>query len=172
MKHEIYHIVAIDQEHGIGKNNDLVWNLPDDMKHFQTITQKTDDPAKKNMVIMGRSTWESIPEKHRPLKNRGNVVLSRDSKYLAKGAMVATSMDDAIAMADKKIEKIFIIGGASVYKHSINRDDLTGLYITYIGKTYDCDTFYPQIPEHFTNVQELGGIETDDMNLRFSLYTR
>jgi len=172
MKHEIYHIVAIDQEHGIGKNNDLVWNLPDDMKHFQTITQKTDDPAKKNMVIMGRSTWESIPEKHRPLKNRENVVLSRDSKYLAKGAMVATSMDDAIAMADKKIEKIFIIGGASIYNHSINRDDLTGLYITHIGKTYDCDTFYPQIPEHFTNVQELGGIETDDINLRFSLYTR
>lgn len=172
MKHEIYHIVAIDQEHGIGKDNDLVWTLPDDMKHFQAMTQKTDDKEKKNMVIMGRSTWESIPEKHRPLKNRVNVILSRNPQYKAEGAMVANSMDDAISLADEKIEKIFIIGGASIYKHSMTREDLTGLYITHIEKTYDCDTFYPEIPEYFTKTTELGGVETDEVNLKFFLYTR
>lgn len=172
MKHEIYHIVAIDQEHGIGKDNDLVWNLPDDMKHFQEITQKTDDKERKNMVIMGRKTWESIPEKHRPLRNRANVVLSRDIGYKTEDAMVASSMDDAISLADEKIEKIFIIGGASIYKHSIDREDLTGLYITHIEKTYDCDTFYPKIPAHFINIKELGGVETDEINFKFFLYTR
>jgi len=172
MKRQIYHIVAIDEENGIGKDNDLVWDLPEDLKHFQTITQKTEDPKKTNMVIMGRNTWESIPEKHRPLKNRVNVVLSRNAQYKAEGAQTATSIDDAIATINEKIEKIFIIGGASIYAHSINREDLTGLYITKIEKTYDCDTFYPEIPERFTNIKELGGVETDDVSFKFLLYTK
>ena len=71
-------VVAIDSQHGIGKNNDLPWHLPADLKHFKFITTNS-AVGKRNVVVMGRKTWDSIPEKFRPLPNRTNVVLSKSA---------------------------------------------------------------------------------------------
>jgi len=173
MKKPVYQIAAIDEKNGIGIKNTLPWNLKKDMAHFQETTLKTKDPEKKNMVIMGRPTWESIPQKHRPLKGRINIVLSRDLDYHAEGALVFNDFDKVMEYADKddKIESIFIIGGASVYTTTINHPRITGLYLTRVHKVFDCDAFYPQIPEKFSKIKKLGKAKEGDIEFDFLLYT-
>jgi len=172
-KKSVYQIAAIDEKNGIGIKNALPWNLKKDMAHFQKTTLKTKDPEKENMVIMGRPTWESIPEKHRPLKGRINIVLSRDLDYHAKGALVYNDIDKVFEYADKedKIETIFIIGGASVYTTTINHPRITGLYLTRVHKVFDCDAFYPQIPEKFDKIKKLGKDKEGDIEFDFLLYS-
>lgn len=170
MKKRIYIIVATDENLGIGKNGTMPWNLKDELKYFQEVTTKTTDPNKQNMVIMGRTTWESIPEQFRPLKNRKNVVLTRNSEFEAAGATVFNSMDAAIASANDSIENVFIMGGAQVYKQAIEQLNLDGLYITKIHKEYDCDAFFPEIPEKFGNPISLGGVEEDNIGYEYLFY--
>jgi dihydrofolate reductase len=174
MKKPVYHIAAIDEKNGIGIKNTLPWDLKKDMAHFQETTLKTTDPEKKNMVIMGRPTWESIPEKHRPLKGRINIVLSRDLEYKAEGAKVFNDLDKVLEFADKdeKIETIFIIGGASVYTTTINHPRVTGLYLTRVHRVFNCDAFYPQIPGNFTKIKKLGMAEENNVKFEFLLLTK
>jgi len=172
MKKPVYHIAAIDDKNGIGIKNTLPWDLKKDMAHFQETTLKTKDPEKKNMVIMGRPTWESIPQKHRPLKGRVNIVLSRELDYKAKGANVFNDLDKAFEFADKnnQIETIFIIGGASVYTTTINHPRITGLYITRVNRVFNCDAFYPQIPEKFDKIKKLKSEKEGDIEFDFLQY--
>ncbi len=172
MNQKIYIIVATDENLGIGKNGKMPWNLKDELKYFQKVTTKTTNSDKQNMVIMGRTTWESIPEQHRPLKNRKNVVLTRNTNFKVDGANVINSMDDAIASADDTIENIFIIGGASVYKQAIDSIDLDGIYLTQIHKEYECDTFFPEIPNNFKKPISLGGVEEDEVSYEYLFYGR
>lgn len=172
MKHPVYHIVAADDQHGIGKGGKIPWALPGDMKFFQHQTTHTEDDEKMNMVIMGRTTWESIPKKHRPLKSRLNVVLSRNTDYKADGATVVGSVEKAFELADESIEIIYIMGGASIYKHTIDMPEITGLYITRVNRVFDCDVFYPEVPEHFSKVEKLGSNEDEGINYDFLLYIK
>jgi dihydrofolate reductase len=172
IEHKIYHVVATDENNGIGKDGKLPWHLPGDMKFFKKTTLGTKDPEKKNMIIMGRTTWESIPEKHRPLEGRLNIVLSRNPEYEVEGATVFGNLEDAIMSADEDIETIFIIGGASIYKSTIENPDITGLYITRVRKTYDCDAFYPDIPPYFSTITQLGTGGDKGINYDFLLFER
>lgn len=147
---EVYIIVAVDSENGIGKDGKLPWHLKKEMAFFTKTTKATHDPSKQNAVIMGRTTWESISEKYRPLPDRKNIVLTHRPDYQANGAEIAHSIESALQLIDDTIEKVFIIGGAEVFKEVINAPYLTGIYLTQIDKKFDCDTHFPEIPARFT----------------------
>lgn len=170
--HKLYIISAVDQKHGIGKNGDLAWHFSSDMKHFKEITTRTIDPEKQHMVVMGSTTWTSIPEKYRPLPDRKNVVLHFDKNFEAKGGEVATSFDEAFSLADDSIEDIFIIGGASVYKQMINDERVDGVYLTRIEHEFECDVFFPEIPFQFRIKQKIGDTVEKDISLGFYLYKK
>jgi dihydrofolate reductase len=165
-------VVAADEKKGIGIDGSLPWRLKDDMRFFKEVTIKTKDPSKKNMVIMGRTTWESIPEKHRPLKDRVNIVLTRNSDYQAEGAKKCSSLHDAIEQADYSIETCFIIGGGSIYRQVIHDPVLTGIYLTQVKKEFKCDTFFPTIPDIFSKVTSLGEVEEDEAKYEYLLYEK
>lgn len=146
-------VVAIDSKYGIGKNGQLPWRLPADLKHFKEITTATKSPEGKNVVIMGRVTWESLPLQYKPLPNRINVVLSRNnSLLLPKGVLRADSLDDIQGILDKfkiNYENIFIIGGAQIFQESLKSSYCNKLYITHIKGDYHCDTFFPSFINYF-----------------------
>lgn len=129
-------IAAIDEKNAIGKENQLLCHLPNDLKYFKSITQG-------HTVIMGRNTYESLP--NGALPNRRNIVLSRNKNLLFERCETAHTLEDAIALCADESE-IFIIGGAAVYAKAIDIADK--LYITNIRHTFeDTDAFFPQIDE-------------------------
>ncbi len=128
-------IAGISKNNCIGNNGTLPWHLPEDLKHFKELTTN-------KTVVMGRKTWESLPEKFRPLPNRKNVVITRQIDYaVPDGVLTFSSTEDAFAQL--ATEDIFIIGGAELYKQTIDRAD--ALEITHIDQTVDGDAFFPQI---------------------------
>ena len=170
----IYIISAIDNNNGIGKNKVLPWHISGDLKFFQKTTEHTENSDRVNVVIMGRTTWESIPEKYRPLKGRRNYVLTRQEDYKAEGAFIFNSFDEAIKKADNDefIESIFVIGGASIYKEVISNKRISGIYLTEIDSNYDCDTFFPHIPNDFAQITHLGKGEDKGIEFDFLLYEK
>lgn len=172
--HKVYIIAAVDAKGGIGKGGSLPWRLKKEMRHFTEITTRTSDPSKENMVVMGRTTWESIPEKFRPLPGRRNVVLSRDPNYQAPGARVYHALRWAIESATDDVEKIFIIGGQKIYSNALNDDwvksILDGIYLTRLKKDFNCDTFFPSLPNFFGAPLISGHDEEDGVKFDFLFY--
>lgn len=117
-------VVAATKEMGIGKDGKLPWNLPTDLKFFKDLTLTTSDSAKKNAVVMGRKTWESIPTKYRPLSGRLNVVLTRSSGIdiaNTENVVTCSSIDSALDLLaappfSLSIEKVFVIGGGDILR--------------------------------------------------------
>jgi len=108
-------IAALTRNRVIGKNNDLPWHLPDDMKYFMQTT-------KEHPVIMGRKNYDSIPEKFRPLPNRTNIVVTRQRDFVAPGCKVVHSLEEALDEATNiTTDEIFIIGGAEIYRQACQR---------------------------------------------------
>lgn len=140
-------ILACDEREGIGFNGKLPWRLRGDMAFFKETTVGS---GGHNAVIMGRKTYLSIPKKFRPLKDRFNIVLSRDpvkAWLQCEGALVENSLDKALDLAAKVCSgEIFVIGGASVYEEAFKHPDADLLYLTEVHGDYDCDTFV-KIPE-------------------------
>lgn len=132
-------VVAVDHLNGIGLNGNIPWHIPEDLQFFKKITTKVSDPENINAVIMGRKTWESIPEKYRPLTNRLNIVLTR-SKSGISGAVDCPSLQRAIDHAnnDPQVENICIIGGASVYTEAMPL--VSVVYRTTVVGDFGCDT--------------------------------
>lgn len=130
-------IVAMDLDRGIGKNNDLMWHLPNDMKFFKETTQGA-------IVVMGRKNFESIPERFRPLPNRENVVLTRQKDFEAEGCQVFHSMDDCLENYKEDERPFFIIGGGEIYKLALEAESVDEMYITHVNKRYGADTFFPE----------------------------
>lgn len=169
---DFYIVVAADEKNGIGKDGTLPWHLKAELKYFKELTVHTEDELKENMLIMGRSTWESLPANVRPLPARRNVVLSTKSDYDAPGAELADSLDKAFMYANEQVEKVFVIGGQSLFEQSIIHPNLRGIYLTRIHETFDCDTFFPQIPSDFMPEISRGKGEEDGVSFEFLYYGR
>ena len=143
-------IVAKDKKNGIGKSNNLPWRLSQEMEYFKRIT--TPDKPFEHAVIMGRKTWESIPNKFKPLKNRLNIILSSQNvldgtKYLNTFCFTSLEKslefvgDYSLKIMQKPLSQIFIIGGGSLYKEALGKNIVSHLYITEIYDDFSCDTF-------------------------------
>jgi len=146
-------IVAIDEKKGIGKNNQLLWHISEDLKRFKEITFG-------HPIIMGRKTYESIG---RVLPNRTNIIITRDATYKVEGAIVCSSLEEAIDIAKKTEEsskktqnhdsyfmihnsdedEVFIIGGGQIFKEALDKGLVDKLYLTVVKGDYDADTFFP-----------------------------
>lgn len=130
-------IAAMAKNKVIGKDNDLVWNYPKDMRFFK---EKTRD----HFVIMGRKNFESIPEKYSPLPNRTNVVVTKQEGFVAKGCIVVKSLEQALEIAREQGEnEAFIIGGGQIYNYAIDNSLADKMYLTYLDKEYDGDVYFP-----------------------------
>ncbi len=132
-------IAAVSKNRIIGRNNDLPWRLPDDMKYFMQTTQH-------HHVIMGRKNYESLPEKFRPLPNRKNIVITRQKDFKAEGCVVVNSLQAALKIAeDAQQEEVFIIGGAQVYKQALPLTQR--MYLTEIDAIVLGDTSFPEFDQ-------------------------
>jgi dihydrofolate reductase len=128
----VYLVAAVAENGIIGANGKLPWYLPEDLRHFKQVT--TGHP-----IIMGRKTWESIG---RPLPNRDNIVVSRRPGFVAPGAQVASSLDEALALCAGH-ESVFVIGGNEVFRAALPH--AAGLILTEIHRAYDGDVLFPEI---------------------------
>jgi dihydrofolate reductase len=139
-KQNITMIAAAAENNALGKDNQLIWHLSDDLKHFKRLT-------KGHHVIMGRKTFESMPK---ALPNRTNVVITRQKEYTAEDAIVVHSLEAAIATAQDD-DRPFIIGGGEIYRQGLNYADC--IELTRVHEDFEADTFFPEIdPAHWQEV--------------------
>ncbi|KAG5526665.1 hypothetical protein RHGRI_032811 [Rhododendron griersonianum] len=146
-------VVAATQNMGIGKDGKLPWKMPSDMKFFKEVTLTTSDPAKKNAVIMGRKTWESIPLEYRPLPGRLNVVLTRSGSFdiaTAENVVICGSIASSLELLAASpyclsIEKVFVIGGGQILREALNAPGCDAIHMTEIESSIECDTFIPAV---------------------------
>lgn len=151
-------IVAMDLERGIGKNNDLMWHLPSDMRFFKETTLN-------QIVVMGRKNFESIPEKFRPLVNRENVILTRQEDYHVEHCLVFHSIREMVLYyQNEKNRTVFIIGGGQIYKEALELDIIDEMLITHVNHTFDADTFFPEIDSTQWQAETLFEHGVDDKN--------
>lgn len=130
-------IAALSSNRVIGKNNDLPWRLPDDMKYFMETT-------KGHHVIMGRKNYQSLPEKFRPLPHRHNIVVTRSTNFIAPGCQVVHTLENALEIAHSaNQQEVFIIGGAEIYALGLGL--ATRLYLTEIQAEVEGDTYFPKV---------------------------
>ena len=158
-------IVATSENNVIGRNNDLPWVMPEDMKFFKNTTWGMP-------VIMGRKTFESM--KGQPLTGRTNIVITRQDDWKAEGAVVVKSINDAIFVASETDSKeAFIIGGGEIFKEAINKVDR--LYRTLIHTVVDGDVFFPEIDQtkwKLTSQRDCKADEKNKFDYSFQLWER
>jgi dihydrofolate reductase len=127
-------IAAIAKNNALGKDNDLIWHLPEDLKRFKKTTSG-------HYILMGRNTFESIGK---PLPNRTTIIITRNDNYFKDGCLIANSLEEAIELA-KEDEQIFIIGGAQIYTYAIKNNIADTLDITFVNQEFEADVFFPEI---------------------------
>lgn len=139
-----------------------------ELKHFSSQTKKVKDPSKKNAVIMGRKSYFGVPPSKRPLRDRFNVVLTTEpEKYeFPSDVIVAKSMDEALEKLrepslEQQIENVWILGGYSVYKEAMESPNCHRIYFTKIMSSFDCDAFFPTIPDSFKQVPNDADISSE-----------
>jgi dihydrofolate reductase len=131
-------IVARADNRMIGKNNQLIWHMPHDLKFFKTTTSG-------HYVLMGRKSFESMGK---PLPNRLNVIITRNQDYAAEGALVVHSLEAALQLAaDQKQEEVFILGGGEIYQQALDKGLVDRIYLTEIKDTFEGDTYFPELDE-------------------------
>jgi dihydrofolate reductase len=156
-------IVAVSEDWGIGKDNELLWHISGDLKRFKRLTTG-------NTVIMGKKTWESLP--HKPLPGRKNIVLTDNPQEKIADAVTAYSIEDALCKCEKTGE-IFIIGGGSIYSQFMLIADK--LYITHVHKKAQADIYFPEIDLKVWKAiekEEFAASETNTIPYTYTIYER
>ena len=170
-------IVAVDKDFGIGRNGLLPWDLPGEIKHFKEVTSAPWN-TNENVVIMGRKTWDSIPQRFRPLSKRINIVLTRHSEnQFSRGVLKASSFDDALELLRSDIlkgafGKVFVIGGAELFQLAINHPECREIYLTHINESFNCDRFFPSLPDTFKEVSRSAAMLEKGIEYSFVVYKR
>ncbi len=132
-------IAAVAENGVIGNKGQLPWNLPDDMKFFQRTTLN-------HPVISGRKNYDSIPDRFRPLRDRVNIVVTRDTDYEAPGAIVCHSLKEAMDIASSsEVKEAFLIGGGQLYTEAFDADLVDRIYLTTVHAKPEGDVFFPKI---------------------------
>jgi dihydrofolate reductase len=145
----------------IGKDNQLLWKIPEDLKRFRTLTTG-------HVIIMGRKTYESIG---RPLPNRTNVIITRNKSFIAESCHITHSLADALALARKLEEtEAFIIGGEEIYRQGLLCADV--LYLTHVDDDAIGDAYFPEFEKNFHCLQREQGTDKDFPPYEFTLFTR
>lgn len=155
-------IVAADENNVIGKDNQLIWHLPADLKHFKNLTTG-------HHCIMGRKTFESIG---RPLPNRTFIIITRNKEYKAEGCIIVNSLQEA-TQAVTNDNETFIIGGAEIYRQALQHVDK--IYLTRIHDEFEGDTHFPELSENEWELSESKHMEPDGKNkyaCSFQVYLR
>ncbi|MDO5615869.1 MAG: dihydrofolate reductase [Cruoricaptor ignavus] len=156
-------IVAMGLANEIGNDNQLLWHLPKDLKHFKELTSG-------HPIIMGRKTYESIGK---PLPNRTNIVVSRKKDWFEEGVLIVGSLKEALKFAKKINENIFVIGGGTIYEQTMELADK--LEVTKVNANLQADTFFPKIDEKIWIKTNEDCQEKDDKNqydMCFQTYER
>lgn len=144
--------VAIGENYAIGKNNQLLWHMPADLKFFKQTTSG-------HTVIMGRKTFDSVGK---PLPNRRNVVITRNTELKIEGVEVVNSLEKALEITQTEEKPVFIVGGAEIYRQALPKTDT--LYLTTIHHTFDADTFFPEIDRKEWKVISSEAHKADEKN--------
>ncbi len=153
-------VVAHARNRVIGRDGDLPWHLPADLRRFRELTSGHE-------VVMGRRTYESLPERFRPLPNRRNLVLSTDPAYAAPGAEVFPTLASALAAC---LGDCFVIGGGATYAEALSVADR--VYATEIDAEIDGDTFFPELSSAWRRVEASGPEVENGHAFRFCTYER
>lgn len=153
-------IVAVSEDLGIGKDNELLWHISEDLKRFRRLTTG-------NAVIMGKKTWESLPRK--PLPGRKNIVLTDNREEVIENAITAYSLQDAIDRCSDG-EEIFIIGGGSIYRQYMPLADR--LFITHVHRKAPADIYFPEIDPEIWEATEQEEFVDNDIPYTYTIYER
>jgi dihydrofolate reductase len=195
-------IAACDKEMGIGKAGTLPWRLPGELAYFHRVTSEVADSQKRNAVIMGRKTWESIPPSRRPLAGRLNCVITRDASYqVPEGVMKFGSLEECLDFLEEHphqtspllgggpnevssrergerkggvstIEHAFIIGGGELFRQAITMEECESMYLTELEGTFGCDTFFPPLPPEFKVINKSNEQTENGIRYHFVTYAK
>ncbi|XP_014505864.1 bifunctional dihydrofolate reductase-thymidylate synthase [Vigna radiata var. radiata] len=174
-------VVISTRDRGIAKDGKLPWMLPADLKFFDEITTITSDPGKKNAVVMGRKTWESIPPENRPLPGRLNVVLTRSGSFdiaTAENVVICGSVSSAMELLAASpyclsIEKVFLTGGGEIFREVLNAPGCEAAHITEVEASIECDTFMPRVDTSlFQPWYSSFPLVEDNLRYSFTTYVR
>lgn len=157
-------IVAVAKDNAIGKNNQLLWHMPADLKFFRKTTSG-------HTVIMGRKTFESVGK---ALPKRRNIVITHQENYEAENIEVVSSLAEAFALCKEDADDVFIVGGAQIYEQSMPQTDK--IYLTRINQEFDgADTYFPEIKDEEWQLENVEHHESDEHNpydYSFYLYSK
>ena len=152
-------VVAIAENNAIGKNNELLWSLPKDMKHFKEITSG-------HTIIMGRKTFDSMGK---PLPNRRNIVITRKKDLNIPGAEVVNSLDQALTLCNNE-QEVYVIGGAEIYNEALPKTDR--IYLTRVHKSFEADAFFPELnPEEWVETAREEHLPDEKNQIAFTFLT-